>query len=412
MQPAMRARQPDAQRQQGGAIVGAWRPARVQRGRPAAAQRPRAASNPGAITHVAATAPAPGLLSFDRDSVDSMGVALAPPNARPIVLLPGFGNCSDDYETPFGCAEEGLATQLRERGWHVEVMDLQRKHWFNVARSLLTLGVWRGALTTDPGYSWYIQRIADAVLRAQEATGADQVHLLGHSAGGWLGRAFIGGAHGSGVEAGAGDSHAPLRPHPAVSSLTTLGTPHRPARQRGERRGKAPDMTGGALGWVDALWPGAAFADAHGVDYVAVAGRSVRGCSRAVRGRGHSLSGYAHAAYMQVSGEGEVWGDCVVPTACATLDGATNLVLDGVRHSMAAIGSFDARGDRDHLWYGSREVLDAWLYHVAAFDAPPEARMRRRASGAGGAAAVAQPAIVLPAGAAAAAAAAAVEGGA
>jgi hypothetical protein len=66
----------------------------------------------------------------------------------------GFGNCSGDYEAPFGCAEEGLATLLRERGWHVTVLDIRRTDWFNVARSLLTLGVWRGALTTDPGYSW------------------------------------------------------------------------------------------------------------------------------------------------------------------------------------------------------------------------------------------------------------------
>lgn len=36
------------------------------------------------------------------------------------------------------------------------------------------------------------------------------------------------------------------------------------------------DMTGGALTWVDATWPGACFAG-QGVRYVAVAGRAVRG---------------------------------------------------------------------------------------------------------------------------------------
>ena len=58
----------------------------------------------------------------------------------------------------------------------------------------------------------------------------------------------------------------------------------------------------------------------------------------------------------QVTGEGEVWGDCVVPTAAAVLEGATNLVLDGVRHSMARIGSFDERAGDDHVWYGSEQV--------------------------------------------------------
>jgi len=66
----------------------------------------------------------------------------------------GFGNNTADYTAPFGSADEGLATQLRERGWHVEVLELERKSWFNVARGLLTLGLWRGTLTTDPGYSW------------------------------------------------------------------------------------------------------------------------------------------------------------------------------------------------------------------------------------------------------------------
>lgn len=58
----------------------------------------------------------------------------------------------------------------------------------------------------------------------------------------------------------------------------------------------------------------------------------------------------------QVSGDGDVWGDCVVPTAAAVLEGATNVVLDGVRHSMARIGSFDERAADDHVWYGSEQV--------------------------------------------------------
>jgi hypothetical protein len=36
----------------------------------------------------------------------------------------------------------------------VEVLDLERKDWLRVARSLMTLGIWSGTLTTDPGYSW------------------------------------------------------------------------------------------------------------------------------------------------------------------------------------------------------------------------------------------------------------------
>ena len=39
----------------------------------------------------------------------------APAGARPIVILPGFGNCSTDYEAPFGVAEGSLANNLRVR---------------------------------------------------------------------------------------------------------------------------------------------------------------------------------------------------------------------------------------------------------------------------------------------------------
>ena len=37
----------------------------------------------------------------------------APSNAPPIVILPGFGNCSSDYVAPFGLKEEGIAHFLQ-----------------------------------------------------------------------------------------------------------------------------------------------------------------------------------------------------------------------------------------------------------------------------------------------------------
>ncbi len=57
-----------------------------------------------------------------------------------------------------------------------------------------------------------------------------QVDLMGHSAGGWLGRAFIGdptffppGA----AAAGSDKPHPSPVPHPNVGALITLGTPQR-----------------------------------------------------------------------------------------------------------------------------------------------------------------------------------------
>ena len=38
---------------------------------------------------------------------------LAPQAAPPVVILPGFGNCSSDYTAPFGLREEGIAHFLQ-----------------------------------------------------------------------------------------------------------------------------------------------------------------------------------------------------------------------------------------------------------------------------------------------------------
>lgn len=42
--------------------------------------------------------------------------------------------------------------------------------------------------------------------------------------------------------------------------------------------------------------------------------------------------------------------------------GATNVVLDGVYHSMSSVGSFSE--PTGHVWYGSDSVVDHWLCHV------------------------------------------------
>ena len=49
----------------------------------------------------------------------------------------------------------------------------------------------------------------------------------------------------------------------------------------------------------------------------------------------------------------------VVSSACC-LQGADNLLLDGVFHSISKKGTF---ADRSQLvWYGSDDVIDAWLH--------------------------------------------------
>jgi hypothetical protein len=217
---------------------------------------------------------------------------------------------------------------LQARGFQPYVLPLERKDWFNVARNLLTLGFWSGSLTTSPGYSWYLDRLAAVVARAMEETGAEQVgaaawgwcrrrtearplsllrtrvvqarrasaaagcladalcrhcsqvvgradlcsvaaghtfappapapltrsgtppqvDLVGHSAGGWLGRAFMADPK---YMNGAGASWDGPPHNGVVRCLVTLGTPHMPPPPGS----KARDMTGGGRRRVEG--PGA-----------------------------------------------------------------------------------------------------------------------------------------------------------
>jgi pimeloyl-ACP methyl ester carboxylesterase len=103
--------------------------------------------------------------------------------------------------------------------------------------------------------------VADAVARAREASGGRRVTLVGHSAGGWLARAFLGDAR---------YGAAPGLPNPAVAALVSLGTPHLPPPAG------VFDVTRGALSWLHGRLPGAHFAD-RGVRCVA----SARACADA-----------------------------------------------------------------------------------------------------------------------------------
>ncbi|GIL87480.1 hypothetical protein Vretimale_1625 [Volvox reticuliferus] len=298
---------------------------------------------------------------------------VAPSGSPPIVILPGFGNASMDYTAPFGNEESSLHARLVARGWCPFVVPVERKDWFRVARALLTRGFWQGKLTTHPGYTWYLDRVAATVTHAMRQTGAEQVILVGHSAGGWLGRAYLGDLRYQrrqpaddavlvNVAATAVATELPgpgtmgATPNPRVRALVTLGTPQRPPPQDKKR-----DMTGGAQGWVERCYPGAFFA-AAGVSYVSVCGRTVRGHRDfpRIREGPRVVEEYAFDSYREVCGEGEgLVGDCVVPLSSAMLPGARHVILDGVFHSMSKIGTFDE--DSGQVWYGSEDVLDCWL---------------------------------------------------
>ncbi|KAL0041507.1 hypothetical protein WJX79_005714 [Trebouxia sp. C0005] len=236
---------------------------------------------------------------------------LAPSHAPPIVILPGFGNCSSDYIAPYGLKEEGIAHFLQQRGFAVYVVDIERRDWIQVAR----------AFVGDALYMKSSPKVGSG--------SAAQLH----------------------VAPGLGVGHLPSRAHEGVRRLITLGTPHLGPSTGGR------DMTGGTLTWLNTQWPGAFFKD-QGIQYTCVAGQLVAGNKEAAN---RTLAKYACNSYREVCGDGHgQLGDGVVPRCCAHLEGADNLLLDGVFHSISKKGTFAGRSQL--VWYGSDDVIDAWLH--------------------------------------------------
>jgi pimeloyl-ACP methyl ester carboxylesterase len=220
----------------------------------------------------------------------------------PIVILPGF------LLTPGRFKEMGAALRALT-GAHVLVVPT-------------TVGGWAASISAA-GWARILSKLERTVGRALEEAGADKVILVGHSAGGVMGRLFL--------------APAPFRGRVYdgkryVRGLITLGSPDQ------GRRGSPMRCR------VQALYPGAFFSPE--VAYLSVAGKAVRGDRK---GSGRERT--SRRGYRALCGSGETWGDGAVPVDSALLEGSRHLVLEGVHH-------YSMRENR--LWYGSAEVVALW----------------------------------------------------
>ncbi|GFH56075.1 hypothetical protein CTEN210_12551 [Chaetoceros tenuissimus] len=247
----------------------------------------------------------------------------------PIVICPGFGNCSKDYETPFDKDEElGLVSVLGRRGFDTEkiyTVPIQRLDWMNVARGLFDFRFYSGDAKADGlGYGWYLKRLRETVELAHEESGGEKVLLLAHSAGSWLARAALGGVH--------------RVPHDASSCVTR-----------------------GALKNTDTLFPGA-FLAKEGLQYFSIGGAAVKGSIDT----DCNAQNVAFHGYKLVSGTGNMIGDGIVPLEWTKLEGAKHISLEGVFHSICNIEAKKSAEihELNHKWYGSENVVDRWLPEI------------------------------------------------
>ena len=224
----------------------------------------------------------------------------------PTVILPGYFESAKSYQK--------LEKSLRELGFPAVTVPLGPRDW------IPTLG--------GRSFIHILQKLDDTVNNILLQFDVSQINLIGHSAGGWISRIYLGELPYSGK----GNSKpSPWKGHNQVKTLVTLGTPHF-SQERWTRQ---------TLDFVNQNYPGAFYED---VNYVCVAGKTVFGERRLG-------SWLAYNSYLLTCGKGDTWGDGITPIEAAHLEGAQNIAIEGVRHSPKS----------PKIWYGSPEILSNWV---------------------------------------------------
>jgi triacylglycerol esterase/lipase EstA (alpha/beta hydrolase family) len=231
----------------------------------------------------------------------------------PTVILPGYLESADVYLP--------LQQALTKLGTPTTTVPLRKRDWLPTLGGRSMVPILR-----------QLERTVNAALIDHNAS---QVNLIGHSAGGWISRIYLGEIpytiHGDVTDADQNLWNAKSK----IANLITLGTPH----ISGER------WTKKNLDFVNDNYPGAIYPE---VQYICVAGKSIYGEQKL----GKWL---AYSSYQQTCGEGNTWGDGITAIAAAHLAGATNIMIEGVRHSPRTAG----------IWYGSAAARDRWIEYLS-----------------------------------------------
>jgi hypothetical protein len=320
-----------------------------------------------------------------------------------LLILPGFGNDMEDYRlsynqdrndnksnnsittttttTTTSTNSGSLIQSFVNRGWvyneNVYVVPIQRIEWINVfLYGIMDIQflLYSNAPPTNPAFFWYLQRIITTIQQQMTTknhnesddnkndTKPTKIVFIGHSAGGWLGRAAMGYICTNTIF----DSNSN---NIILNGIVTLGTPN-----------LAPpmtemDMTRGALRYTNTYYPDAYQHyqntttitttnennnNNNTIFYITVCGDTVQGIEQVkqswmdwIRPPSTTMSGFAYNSYKAVCGNGTMIGDGVVPLCSAHLQNAIQITIPNIYHSINV----------PDQWYGTETVIDEW-YNV------------------------------------------------
>lgn len=197
-------------------------------------------------------------------------------------------------------------------GQEVRIVDVRPWQWLSVS--------W------PRGWIPILKRLERTITASQVAKSPRPVTLIGHSLGGVLGYQYLI------VSQARGDQ---FKRHSSIRHLVTLGSPHHNQRRW---------LYGGLVAREVEQWA-AKNAPPKNVMITCIAGKSIRG-----QAGGSLQNKRAFSIYQKIGGDGNVWGDGIIPVPAALLPQAKYIVLEGVRHYARSGG----------LWYGSSGAVNLW----------------------------------------------------
>lgn len=246
-------------------------------------------------------------------------------SAEPILIVGGFGSSAQQYEPlrRYLVAASGRPVAIAPIG----LLD------------------WVGVLTSD-SYG-HLLRILDRTVRTTLAAhSARRLTIVAHSAGGILARIYLG-------DRPYGPRRLVYHGFEYVSTLVTLGAPHTTTR-----RGRQGGLN--QIAFAQEQYPGAYWRFIH---YVSVIGKAIRG-----NPVGTSSERSAWQSYRMITGEGDQWGDGIVPLSSGLLEGSRQVIIPGLRH--------DPRPGMP--WYGANlAVVQTWWEQVELAERTPTSGARR-----------------------------------